>query len=179
MKTGAVKEEKLFDRRLEFPRVADQRMGQKQRFGFCLDLGDSADMEQPDFRGNLKVNFETGETQLHETGPGRNSTEAVFVPAEGADPNRDEGYVMSYVHDESTGKTDFVALDATDMTKASIAKVTLPQRVPYGFHGNFIAVLPAESSHRARFGTAGRSTRCRTWRRPPSATPGDRLAGAA
>jgi carotenoid cleavage dioxygenase len=139
MKTGAVKEEQLFDRRLEFPRVADERMGQKQRCGFCLDLGDSADMEQPDFRGNLKINFETGETQLHETGPGRNSTEAVFVPAEGADPDSDEGYVMSYVHDENTGKTDFVVLDATDMTKEPIAKVTLPQRVPYGFHGNFIA----------------------------------------
>ncbi|HIL81698.1 MAG TPA: hypothetical protein EYG54_10630, partial [Myxococcales bacterium] len=37
------------------------------------------------------------------------------------------------------GKTDFVVLDATDMTKDPIAKVTLPQRVPYGFHGNFIA----------------------------------------
>jgi 9-cis-epoxycarotenoid dioxygenase len=61
------------------------------------------------------------------------------VPAEGADPDSDEGYVMSYVHDENTGKTDFVVLDATDMRKDPIAKVTLPQRVPYGFHGNFIA----------------------------------------
>ena len=61
------------------------------------------------------------------------------TPVDSADPDSDEGYVMSYVHDENTGKTDFVVLDATDMTKDPIAKVTLPQRVPYGFHGNFIA----------------------------------------
>jgi carotenoid cleavage dioxygenase len=35
--------------------------------------------------------------------------------------------------------TDFVVLDA--QTLDEVARVSLPQRVPYGFHGNW---LPAE-----------------------------------
>jgi carotenoid cleavage dioxygenase len=32
-----------------------------------------------------------------------------------------------------------VVLDASDLTKDAVARVKLPQRVPYGFHGSWIA----------------------------------------
>ena len=136
--SGTTKEETLDDRSVEFPRVADAVVGQKNRYGFMLRLDPRAD-GQPGFVGIMKIDHATGRSELHEYGEGRASGEAVFVPAENADPNSDEGYVMSYVHDEKTNGSELVVLDATDMRKDAIARVRLPQRVPNGFHGSWIA----------------------------------------
>ena len=45
---------------------------------------------------------------------------------------------MSYVHDENTNETSFTVLDATDLSADPVARVKLPQRVPYGFHGSWL-----------------------------------------
>jgi carotenoid cleavage dioxygenase len=137
MASGGVKEETLDDRPMEFPRVAAGVIGQKNRYGFTLRIQPN-DTDNPEFVGILKTDFQTGKSELHDYGEGKNSAEAIFVPAQGADPNSDEGYVMSYVHDESSMQTEFVVLDASDMKKDPIALVKLPQRVPYGFHGSWI-----------------------------------------
>jgi carotenoid cleavage dioxygenase len=121
---------------MEFPRVAAGVVGQKNRYGFTLRLDTGSD--EPEFVGVLKSDLQTGKSELHDYGAGRNSSEPVFVTAQGADPNSDEGWVMSYVYDEGSGKSELVVLDATDMAKAPVARVTLPQRVPYGFHGSWI-----------------------------------------
>ena len=50
----------------------------------------------------------------------------------------DDGYLLTYVHDESTGVSELVCYDAKTMNPKPIARVKLPQRVPYGFHSNFM-----------------------------------------
>jgi carotenoid cleavage dioxygenase len=50
----------------------------------------------------------------------------------------DEGWLMAYVHDEATGISELVTLDATDVAAGPIARVRLPQRVPYGFHATWL-----------------------------------------
>ncbi len=35
--------------------------------------------------------------------------------------------------------TDFVVLDAADFERGYVARVPLPQRVPFGFHGNWVS----------------------------------------
>ncbi len=137
LKTGAVSERTLDDRMLEFPRVADARVGLENRYGFMLDVGQKDD-GSPAFNGLVKVDLETGRSEAHKYGEAAASAEPVFVLAEGADPNSDEGWVMSYVHDESRNKTAFTVLDASDLSKPPVARVELPQRVPYGFHGSWM-----------------------------------------
>jgi carotenoid cleavage dioxygenase len=135
--SGTTKEETLDDRPLEFPRIADARVGQRNRFGFMLDVSQGED-GSPAFRGSVKIDLQTGATQSHSYGEACASGEPVFVPAEGADPDSDEGWLMSYVHDERSEKTQLVVLDASDLSKPPVAEVALPQRVPYGFHGSWM-----------------------------------------
>jgi len=47
--------------------------------------------------------------------------------------------VMSLVYDASEDRTDLVILDAADIASDPVAAVHLPARVPYGFHGNWVA----------------------------------------
>lgn len=135
--TGEAKEETLDERGMEFPRVADARVGRRHRFAWTVQLGAGAD-GAPAFAGLAKVDVATGRSWLHAFGPGRCPGEPVFVPAAGSDPAADEGWVMTYLHDENTGRSELVVLDASRFEAPPVARVALPQRVPYGFHGSWI-----------------------------------------
>jgi carotenoid cleavage dioxygenase len=85
-----------------------------------------------------KVDFATSMTRTHVYGPGAASGEAVFAP----DPQRHEedgGWLLNFVTDRARSTTDFVVLDAATLDE--VARVHLPRRVPFGFHGNW---LPAD-----------------------------------
>ena len=63
--------------------------------------------------------------------------EAVFVPRT-TDSAEDDGWVLSIVYDEARDASDLVVLNARDFTGEPQAVVHLPQRVPFGFHGNWV-----------------------------------------
>jgi len=47
--------------------------------------------------------------------------------------------VLVYAYDEAEDASSLVILDAENMGAAPLAKVKLPQRVPYGAHGNWMS----------------------------------------
>ena len=53
----------------------------------------------------------------------------------GKGAGEDDGYLVTYLHNENTNVSEFVVYDAKSMSAEPVAKVTLPRRVPYGFHG--------------------------------------------
>jgi carotenoid cleavage dioxygenase-like enzyme len=63
--------------------------------------------------------------------------EAVFAPAAGS--NESAGWYLSYVFEPTRNASDLLIVDASDFTGDPVARVRLPQRVPLGFHGNWIA----------------------------------------
>ena len=54
------------------------------------------------------------------------------------DAAEDDGHVITFVYDENTNGSDLVILHAQDFAGAPVASIHLPQRVPYGFHGNWV-----------------------------------------
>jgi carotenoid cleavage dioxygenase-like enzyme len=62
----------------------------------------------------------------------------VFVAAAGG-TSEDDGYLMSFVYDPNSDKSELVILDASNLASDPVARIHLPVRVPAGFHGSWIA----------------------------------------
>ena len=129
--SGSVVETPLDDRSIEFPRVAESLVGLKNQFGYAV-----ASFEEEN--SLVKYDLVSGASSAHDFGRSQIPGEAVFVPRDGSTAE-DDGWLMTYVYDKPTESSSFVVLDATDMTADPIGTVELPQRVPFGFHGSWIA----------------------------------------
>lgn len=127
---GTVSERQLDDRAVEFPRIDDRLAGLPARYGVAV--ADSA---------LVRYDLGTGSAVEHrfaEAGAG-GPGEAVFVPAPDGPAGESNGWYLAYVYDRVRDGSDLVILDAADFSGDPVARVQLPQRVPYGFHGNWIS----------------------------------------
>ncbi|RAG81843.1 dioxygenase [Streptacidiphilus pinicola] len=123
-RTGRVVEQPLDDRSVEFPTINETLVGRSSRYRYAV-AGD----------GLVKYDLRTGASSGYDAGPGQAPGEAVFVPAAGARAE-DDGWLLTIVSDREGRGSAFTVLDASDLTL--VATVPLPQRVPAGFHGNWL-----------------------------------------
>lgn len=136
LETGSLSEEPLDDQTSDFPRVNDGLVGYQARFGYTARFEKGNPMPESD--AIIKYDLQTGKHWVHYHGKNRHGGEGVFVPAPNA-AAEDDGYVVTYVYDRSAGTSEFVVIDARNMEAPPLARVPLPQRVPYGFHGAWIS----------------------------------------
>ncbi|HZR81861.1 MAG TPA: carotenoid oxygenase family protein [Candidatus Binatia bacterium] len=134
---GGVKSEPLDDRPGEFPRVDERRVGRKHAIGYFAARGADDDTSLPVFSAIRKVDFDRGRFETRELGTGNGAGEPLFVPRR-ADSSEDDGYVLCLAYDRARNASEFLILDARDVAGEPIARVALPHRVPYGFHGNWV-----------------------------------------
>jgi carotenoid cleavage dioxygenase len=135
LRAGRVREVPLDDRPIEFPRIDERRTAAPYRFGYAV--ANAGDVSRPS-TAIVKYDLARGAATAHEFGPGRHPGEAVFVAA-GEAAAEDDGVLLCFVYDAARDGSDFVVLDARAPADAPLATVRLPQRVPFGFHGNWIA----------------------------------------
>jgi carotenoid cleavage dioxygenase-like enzyme len=134
LKTGAASATQLDDLGAEFPKVPDSLVGQPYRIGYITEFG----KENPTVEAFHKYDMHSGAKTVHRLKDGRKGGEAVFVPAAGG-TSEDDGYLMSFVYDPNTDKSELVILDASNIASDPVARIHLPARVPAGFHGSWIA----------------------------------------
>jgi carotenoid cleavage dioxygenase len=135
---GTVHEQQLSDEPFEFPRVDERLVGRSHRWGYGTAIG-RADRDN-DFRGGalVRVDGKSGDVQAIGLGAGRTSGEWVMVPRhDGA--AEDDGWLLSFVYDAAADRSELVVLPAADPADGPGARVLLPNRVPVGFHGNWVA----------------------------------------
>jgi carotenoid cleavage dioxygenase-like enzyme len=96
----------------------------------------------------LAANLPSDPIKIFKLPAGWYAQEPRFVPrANGV--SEDDGWILTYVFDESqldpitgeapdTARSELWIIDAKEM-KEVVAKVRLPQRVPYGLHGNWFS----------------------------------------
>lgn len=131
---GRVSESQIDDKAVDFPRVPDSKVGLKHRYGYMAEFANGL----PTAATFRKYDMNSGESTAHQLGAGRHGGEPVFVPAANGTAE-DDGYLLSFVYDEADNKSELIIVDASQMGNDPIARVHLPNRVPAGFHGSWVA----------------------------------------
>jgi carotenoid cleavage dioxygenase len=134
---GGVRSTPLDDASSEFPRADERRLGRKHRFGYAAVAPEPSEARMPAWPAVRKYDLERGTFTTRRFGTGAGCGEPLFVPRSVASAE-DDGYVLVLVYDAARNASDFWVLDARDVAGEPIAKVALPHRVPYGFHGNWV-----------------------------------------
>ncbi len=125
----------LDDQTLEFP-VTDQAVQSRDyRHLFAAQIGRRDGLDR--FPGYVKHDVER-ETSLRITLPDHlQGGEPIFVRAEDGKTD-DEGYLLCIEYDRSRDLSDLVIYDAHEMNAKPEARIHLPVRIPFGFHGTFV-----------------------------------------
>ncbi|KAJ6372996.1 hypothetical protein OIU76_027347 [Salix suchowensis] len=127
METGEVKERNLTGT----PFAMDASSGMPKFGGLAkLYFEETDNKEWEESEGHIKVEHHEFEGNTFCTG-------AAFVPKEGG-REEDDGWIITFVHDEDTNTSKVYIIDTKNFTSEPVAKITLPCRVPYGFHGAFM-----------------------------------------
>jgi carotenoid cleavage dioxygenase-like enzyme len=120
----------------EFPRCDERRLGKPYRYAYAVPLagrGSAFPTENPLIRHGLN----RGTRAIHGFGANRYPGEFVFV-ARGAGVAEDDGGLMGFVIDMATLTTALVLIDGSDFQVLPVAGVTVPHRIPPGFHSNWV-----------------------------------------
>jgi len=130
--TGRLTETVLDDRGNDFPRINGRHGGQPYRYIYTAHWG-----EHVAGGAAMKHDIERGATEVHDYGPGRVTSEPVFVRKPDA-VAEDDGWIISSVYDADSHRSDIVILDAQDFAGDPIATIRLPVRIPFTFHGGWV-----------------------------------------
>ncbi len=136
--TGQVTDEQLDDRPGDFGRINEAFVGLPAKFGYLMEMDGDGNAEEPTY-GNalLKYDLQSGSSKAHEFGKSVRAGEPTFVQS---GEGEDNGYAMTFVHDEASNQSSFVIVDCQNFDAEPIATIALPERVPYGAHGNWISL---------------------------------------
>jgi len=129
---------------IDFPIVSPKVVGRPFRFGYCARFERAPSVEAGVTVATALRKYAFGERpgeepqfEEHVFGDGVYGQEGVFVPRPGG-TEEDDGWVVVFTYDEATDHSEFRIVDAKRFSDEPVARVRLPQRVPYGFHGTFV-----------------------------------------
>ncbi|KAL0311967.1 UNVERIFIED_CONTAM: Carotenoid 9,10(9',10')-cleavage dioxygenase 1 [Sesamum radiatum] len=155
MKTGQVNEKYLvpLDFAMDFPTVNDHFIGVKNKFAYTqvVDSAASSAAGMVKYGGLAKlslqernVKFLEGEDaqeyrkiEYHMFPENTFCTGASFVAKHGS-ADEDDGWLVTFVHNEDTNTSEVYIVDAKNISSEAVARIRLPCRVPYGFHGAYM-----------------------------------------
>lgn len=144
--TGKTQERSRSPFPCEFPRINERYLGRPMRYGYA---GKMAPSPMPLFDGVVKFDMQTDTDQLpaqvHGLGRDRYCGEAVFVPRSGATAE-DDGWLLTFVHDEGKNQSELWIFQAQNLEADPVARVLMPQRVPYGFHATWVPQPQVEAT---------------------------------
>jgi carotenoid cleavage dioxygenase-like enzyme len=135
--TGSVSEQQLDEVSHGFPRVDDRVVGLKHRYGWGVAPRHGGRALLGDAGVVVKWDLHTGAQSTYDFGPDAYPGEFSFVH-DSETAGEDEGWAMGFVYDATTDSSDLVILDASTPGTEPVARIHLPQRVPFGFHGSWI-----------------------------------------
>ena len=129
LKTGCTREMHLDSRILEFGTFNQNLAGKPYRYAYSA-------IPEPGwflFCGVVKHDLQTGESSQYHFGPNRFGSEAPFAPRIDA-KDEDDGYLISFVTDLNTHRSECVLLDAKNIAAGPVCRILLPHQISSGTH---------------------------------------------
>ena len=129
LSTGQTREERLDERILEFGMINQRYAGQAYRYGYSA-------IPEPGwflFRGLVKHDLQSGESESLLFGDQRFGSEAPFVPRIDA-KSEDDGYLVSFVTDLKSRTSECVLIDAKRFSEGPVCRIQLPEMICAGTH---------------------------------------------
>ena len=115
----------------DFPMWDTRATGVQTRFSYLASFLENGTPYS--FNALQKIDNETGEVDVYDFGPGRFTSEALFVPRN-RDAAEDDGWLVAIVFNGNTGKSEVSLVDARTMD-SEVAVASLHHHIPFGFHG--------------------------------------------
>jgi carotenoid cleavage dioxygenase len=120
----------------ELPSRDPRKVGREHRYGYLVQSPTGPD-HVPSFGGLIKHDYRHDSREVWRPHGAVHSGEWLFVPI-GGDPAEDAGYLMSFLYDDRNATSELAIVDATDVAAGPVARIAVPQRVPYGFHAAWV-----------------------------------------
>ncbi|KAK7282983.1 hypothetical protein RIF29_12148 [Crotalaria pallida] len=159
MKNGEVKEKYLTgpEQFLDFPVINPSFAGIRNRFCYIqvVDPIASCAADIPKYGALAKLDFgepcsellpqgdteheEAIRVEYHRFESNVYCTGSTFIAKEGG-LEEDDGWIITFVHNEDTDISQVYIIDTKKFSGEAVAKITMPCRVPYGFHGAFMPI---------------------------------------
>ncbi|CAI9784894.1 unnamed protein product [Fraxinus pennsylvanica] len=159
MHSGDVEERNLTgtEYSMDFPIMNEKFVGLDNKFGYTqvIDSNASFISGMAKYGGLAKLYFKERKLELlldkrqheeelikveyHKFPQNTFCTGAAFV-AKPESREEDGGWIITYVHNEDNNISQVYIVDTQKLSDGPVAKITLPSRVPYGFHGAFMPI---------------------------------------
>jgi carotenoid cleavage dioxygenase len=133
--SGLVKEEILDETLGEFPTMDDRSLGRPTRITFMPRVAEHSSLL---FDG-LMVYDDDVMSASYSYPTGWFGGEAAFGARTGASSREDDGYLCTFVAEEATGTSELYVFDAARVGDGPVARLPIPQRVPTGYHTEWVA----------------------------------------
>ncbi len=127
----------LSDVPLDLPEIDDRFTGRAHSVAWLVETHDTGDGDL-EFNAIGAYDVTSGAVSSWRPGPALQPNEVTFVP-ESETSGEGEGWLLTFVWDRAANASSLVVLDATDVAAGPVASIDLPQRVPFGFHGTWLA----------------------------------------
>lgn len=133
--SNQAKREQIDDLSGEFPRFDERLAGLPYRHGwYAANLGSKNPLV---FNSVAHIDLKTGKRAVRTFDPGDFVGEPIFVPRSKSAAEGD-GYLLALVYRAASDQSELMILNAQDITGEPEAVLSLPRRVPAGFHGNWV-----------------------------------------
>jgi carotenoid cleavage dioxygenase len=135
LQTGRANEEMVSGVAGEFPKINDAYLGKQHRYGYYVTTRELAGDTMTD--GLARHDYLLDSTVVVEGTDGlTNPSEPVFVARDNPTGEND-GYLLTIWWNRETRLSELLIHDAAELRRTPLARVKLPSRVPFGFHGNW------------------------------------------
>lgn len=141
LSTGTLREDLKTEIACEFPVVDPRYATRRHRHGYLAGRR-GAICGRGALNAILHIDLQTSQVRCRVLGPSSYTNEALFIPRT---PHADEGdgYLLTTVFHAETGQSELLLLDAQDIEGEPVAIIPTRQRIPFGFHGTWVAATQA------------------------------------